>query len=109
MAARWTHSPIHADMDVPARPAGRRPDPVRSLVLARRRCPASWRERLRFLGKLRRGELMDTTAKVEIVDQPVIRLTIELPTKHAAELAGLLAGYVSFLDFPWAGPIWEAL
>jgi len=49
------------------------------------------------------------TAKAEIVNQPVARLTIELPTKHAAELAGLLGGHVSFIDFPWAGPIYEAL
>ena len=48
-------------------------------------------------------------AKAEIVNQPVVRLTIELPATHAAELAGLLAGHVSFLDFPWAGEIYEAL
>lgn len=47
--------------------------------------------------------------KAEIVSQPVVRLTIELSHTHAAELAGLLAGHVSFLDFPWAGEIWEAL
>jgi len=49
------------------------------------------------------------TAKAEIVGQPVVHLTIELPIKHAAELAGLLAGHVSFLDFPWAGSIYNAL
>ena len=47
-----------------------------------------------------------TTAKAEIVG---LRLTIELPTKYAAELAGLLAGHVNFLDFPWARPIYKAL
>ena len=52
---------------------------------------------------------MMNTAKAEIVGQPVVRLTIELPTKHAAELAGLLAGHVNFLDFPWARPIYNAL
>ena len=47
------------------------------------------------------------TAKAEI--QPVVRLTVELPPTHAAELAGLLAGYVSFRDFPWAQSIYKAL
>ena len=47
--------------------------------------------------------------KVEIVDQPVVRLTIELPTEHAAELAGLLASHVSFINFPWAKSIYDAL
>jgi hypothetical protein len=49
------------------------------------------------------------TAKAEIVGQPVVRLTIELPPTHAAELAGLLAGHVNFLNFPWAQSIYEAL
>lgn len=48
------------------------------------------------------------TAKVEIADQPVVRLTIELSNTHAAELAGLL-GHVSFLNFPWAKSIYDAL
>lgn len=48
------------------------------------------------------------TAKAEI--QPVVvRLTIELSNTHAAELAGLLGGYVSFRDFPWAQSIYKAL
>ena len=51
---------------------------------------------------------MNTTAKVEIVDQPVVRLTIELCHTYAAELAGLL-GHMSFADFPWAQSIYRAL
>ena len=47
--------------------------------------------------------------KAEIVSQPVVRLTIELSHTHAAELAGLLAGHVSFLDFPWAESIYQAI
>jgi len=50
---------------------------------------------------------MNTTAKAEIVNH--VRLTIELPNTHAAELAGLLGGHVSFLDFPWAEAIYHAL
>jgi len=50
---------------------------------------------------------MNTTAKAEIVNH--VRLTIELSKTHAAELAGLLGGHVSFLDFPWAGAIYNAL
>jgi len=49
------------------------------------------------------------TAKAEIVNQPVVRLTIELPTKHAAELGGLLAYHVDWEDFPWAESIYDAL
>jgi len=49
------------------------------------------------------------TGKAEIVNQPVVRLKIELSNTHAAELAGLLGGHVSFLDFPWARPIYKAL
>lgn len=48
-------------------------------------------------------------AKAEIVTQPVVRLTIELDADAAAELGGLLVGHVSFLDFPWAQSIYEAL
>src|SRR5690606_8066886 len=44
-----------------------------------------------------------TTAKA------VIRLTVELPPTHAAELAELLACHVSFPDFPWAEAIYDAL
>ena len=51
---------------------------------------------------------MSTNAKAEIVNQPVVRLTIELSNTHAAELAGLL-GRMSFADFPWAGSIYRAL
>ena len=47
------------------------------------------------------------TAKAEIVGH--VRLTVELPPTHAAELAGLLGGHVSFFDFPWARPICKAL
>ena len=47
--------------------------------------------------------LMKTTAKA------VVQLTIELPSTHAAELAGLLGSHVSFLDFPWAESIYYAL
>ena len=44
-----------------------------------------------------------TTAKA------VVRLTIELSPVRAAELAELLACHVSFLDFPWAEAIYNAL
>jgi len=47
------------------------------------------------------------TAKAEIVSH--VRLTIELSNTHAAELAGLLGGHVSFIDFPWAESIYKAL
>ena len=48
------------------------------------------------------------TAKAEIVNQPVARLTIELPVKHAAELGGLLC-HLDWEDFPWAESIYDAL
>lgn len=46
---------------------------------------------------------MKTTAKA------VVHLTVELSPTHAAELAELLARHVSFLDFPWAEAIYDAL
>lgn len=48
------------------------------------------------------------TAKVEIINQPVVRLTVDLPQTAAAELAELL-GHMSFADFPWAQSIYRAL
>jgi len=52
---------------------------------------------------------MNTTVKVEVIDQPVVRLMIELPAKYADELGGLLANHVDWQDFPWAGEICKAL
>ena len=50
-----------------------------------------------------------TEAKAEIVNQPFVRLTVELSPTHAAELASLLGNHVSFVDFPWAKSIYKAL
>lgn len=51
-----------------------------------------------------------TASTMEVTtSKTVIRLTVELPPTHAAELAGLMAGHVSFADFPWAEAIYYAL
>jgi len=53
---------------------------------------------------------MNTTiAKAEVVNQPVVRLTLELPAKYAAELGGLLVHHVDWEDFPWAEVVFDAL
>lgn len=48
-------------------------------------------------------------AKAEVVNQPVVRLTVELPPTHADELGGLLAHHVDWRDFPWAERVYSAI
>src|SRR5690606_34277446 len=57
----------------------------------------------------RPAEVTTANAMEVTTSKTVISLTVELPPEHAAELAGLMAGYVSFADFPWAEAIYEAL
>lgn len=59
--------------------------------------------------QVRPAEVTTANAMKVTASRTVIRLTVELPPAHAAELAGLMAGYVSFADFPWAEAIYHAL
>lgn len=67
-------------------------------------------ERKRDLFERRRAEAgLSKETETRTTAKAVVRLTIELPSTHAAELAGLLGNHVSFLDFPWARSIYFAL
>src|SRR5690554_1638907 len=55
-------------------------------------------------------EEVTTASTMEVTtSKTVIRLTVELPPTHAAELAGRMAAHVSFADFQWAEAIYNAL